>query len=472
MPVWIHFQIGIFIYFKNKNMKTIINDQKEFFKKGNTKSIPFRKEQLKKLKTLLKQNEKLLDEAIYKDFKKSSFDNYTNELSLLYKDVDEALCHIDNWSKTKKVSTNMVNFPSKSYIVPEALGTILVIGAWNYPYQLSFAPAIAAIAAGNTVILKPSELPINTSNIMAKIVNDNFDPHFFTVIEGGIPETTALLDEPFDKIFFTGSVPVGKIVYQAAAKNLTPVTLELGGKSPAIITPDCDLKMSVKRLIWAKYLNAGQTCIAPDYVYVHESIKDAFLKLCKNEIETTKYSFDNGNYVQIINEKNTSRLLKLIDKEKIYCGGTVDEASRYIEPTILENVSLSDEVMQDEIFGPILPVLIYHNIETVIAYIKSKPKPLSCYLFTNDKKTKNKVLTELSFGNGAINESIMQISNSNLPFGGVGESGIGSYHGESGFKTFTHYKSILEKPNWLELSLKYSPHTDTKLKIIKFLMKF
>ena len=434
-------------------MKDIIASQKAFFNNGNTKPIAFRKEQLKKLKSLLKQNEEALDNAIYKDFKKSSFDNYTNELSLLYHDIDEALNNLSYWSKPKKVGTNLVNFPSKSYIIPEPLGISLIIGAWNYPYQLSFAPAIAAIAAGNTVVLKPSELPIHTSNLMAKLVNENFDPNFFKVIEGGVPETTELLNQPFDKIFFTGSVPVGKIVYQAAAKNLIPVTLELGGKSPAVIAPECDLKMSVKRLIWAKYLNAGQTCIAPDYVYVHESIKEAFLTACKKEIEKAKYSFENGNYVQIINEKNTLRLTELIDKEKIYYGGKFDVANRYIEPTILENIILSDKVMEEEIFGPILPFMTYINLDEIIPIIKSKPKPLSCYVFTNDKKIKNRILTELSFGNGAINEAIMQVSNSNLPFGGVGASGIGSYHGESGFKTFSHYKSILQKSNWFEPTL-------------------
>ena len=436
MPVRLFKQAFLFTKKTTTIMKEIVALQKVFFNNGTTKSIAFRKEQLKKLKSLLQKNEKALDLAIYKDFKKSSFDNYTNELSLLYHDIDEALNNLSDWSKPKKVGTNLVNFPSKSYIIPEPLGISLIIGAWNYPYQLSFAPAIAAIAAGNTVVLKPSELPIHTSNLMAKLVNENFDPNFFKVIEGGVPETTELLNQPFDKIFFTGSVPVGKIVYQAAAKNLIPVTLELGGKSPAIIAPDCDLKMSVKRLIWAKYLNAGQTCIAPDYVYVHESIKEAFLTACKKEIKKAKYSFENGNYVQIINEKNTLRLTELIDKEKIYYGGKFDVANRYIEPTILENIILSDKVMEEEIFGPILPVMTYTNLDEIIPIIKSKPKPLSCYVFTNDKKIKNRILTEISFGNGAINEAIMQVSNSNLPFGGVGASGIGSYHGESGFKTF------------------------------------
>ena len=452
-------------------MKEIIDNQKKFFNTNQTKPLSFRISQLKKLKEVLQKNEAALDNAIYNDFKKSSFDNYTNELSLLYNDIDEAIQNLKKWAATKKVSTNLVNFPSKSYIMPEPLGTTLIIGAWNYPYQLSFAPAIAAIAAGNTVILKPSELPVATSSLMAKLVNENFDPHFFKVIEGGIPETTLLLEQKFDKIFFTGSVPVGKIVYAAAAKNLTPVTLELGGKSPTIVAADCDLKMTAKRLIWAKYLNAGQTCIAPDYVYVHKSIQKDFLNECKKEIENAHYCFENENYVQIINTKNCERLIQLIDTKKIFHGGNHDISNRYIEPTLLENVKEEDEIMKDEIFGPILPVLSYTDLTSIISKIKERPKPLSCYVFTKDKDLKKRILNEISFGSGAINESIMQISNSNLPFGGVGESGIGSYHGESGFKTFSHYKSILEKSNWIEFPLKYFPHTARKLKIIKFLMK-
>lgn len=452
-------------------MKTIINNQRTFFNKNTTKEITFRINQLSKLKNILKANESVLNDAIYQDFKKSPFDNYTNELSLLYKDIDEAIKNIKKWSKRKRVSTNIVNLPAKSYILPEPLGVTLIIGAWNYPYQLSFSPAIAAIAAGNTVILKPSELAKNTSAIIAKLINENFNPDFFLVIEGGIPETTALLNEKFDKIFFTGSVPVGKIVYQAAAKNLTPVTLELGGKSPAIVTENCNLKMTAKRLIWAKFLNSGQTCIAPDYVFVHESIKNAFLTECKIAIEQSNYSFENSNYVQIINEQNTKRLVSLIEKEKIFYGGNYNINERYIQPTLLQNIDVEDKIMQDEIFGPILPVLSYTNINKVISYIKSKPKPLSCYLFTDDKKTKEKITNEISFGNGGINEAIMQITNSNLPFGGVGDSGLGAYHGEEGFRTFSHYKSILEKPTWIELNLKYYPHTLKKLKIIKLLLK-
>ncbi|CAM3937644.1 MULTISPECIES: aldehyde dehydrogenase [Flavobacterium] len=453
-------------------MKTQVSNQQVFFSNNKTKDINFRIEQLKKLKSIIQENESLLNKAIYLDFKKSSFDNYTNELSLIYKDIDEAVKKIKKWSSKKSVRTNIVNLPAKSYIIPEPLGTTLIIGAWNYPYQLSFSPAVAALAAGNTVILKPSELAKNTSQAIAKIVNENFSPNYFLVIEGGIPETTALLDEKFDKIFFTGSVPVGKIVYQAAAKNLTPVTLELGGKSPAIMTKNSNLKIGVKRLIWAKFLNSGQTCIAPDYVFVHESIKESFLSECKVAIEKSNYSFENNNYVQIINKRNTNRLIDLIEEEKIFYGGNYNINERYIQPTLLHNINTNDKVMNNEIFGPILPVLTYNNIQETIDYIKSKPKPLSCYVFTNDKKTKERILNEISFGNGAINDAIMQITNDKLPFGGVGESGIGSYHGEEGFKTFSHYKSILEKSTWFELNLKYFPQTLRKLKIIKFLLKF
>ena len=451
-------------------MQELVEAQKKFFNTNATKGIAFRIDQLKKLENLLRENEELLHQAIYEDFKKSSFENYTAEISLLYHDIKEAVKNVRKWSSKKRVATNLANLPAKSYIIPEPLGTSLIIGAWNYPYQLSLAPAIAAIAAGNTVILKPSELPINTSNAMAKLINENFDPGFFRVVEGGVAETTALLDQRFDKIFFTGSIAVGKIVYQAAAKNLVPVTLELGGKSPAIITENCDLKMTVKRLIWGKFLNAGQTCIAPDYVMVHTAIKDRFLEMAKNEIEASRFEVEEDNYVQIINEAHMHRLIDLIDVHKVFVGGKYNLEARIIEPTILKDVSFDDKIMKDEIFGPILPVINYGNLDTAIAQIKSMPKPLACYVFTKDKQVKQKILNEIPFGGGAINDTIMHIANSNLGFGGVGDSGIGSYHGEHGFRTFSHYKGILEKATWIEPELKYYPHTKTKLKWIKRLI--
>lgn len=452
-------------------MEDIVKKQREFFNSNQTKTIDFRIQQLKKLRKLLTDNESLLNDAIYADFKKSAFDTFTNELALLYIDIDEAIRHVKKWAKRKSVKTNILNFPAKSYIIPEPLGVSLIIGAWNYPYQLSIAPAIASIGAGNTIILKPSELPNETSKLMAKLINENFDPAYFIVIEGGISETTELLKQRFDKIFFTGSVPVGKIIYQAAAKYLTPVTLELGGKSPAIVTDDRHLEVIVKRLVWAKFLNAGQTCIAPDYVLVPQALEQRFLELVKKEIEKENFSVQNGNYIQIINTKNMHRLANLLDTEKVYYGGNYDEQSRIFEPTIMHQVNFDDKVMQEEIFGPILPVITYQTLDAAIAKIKEGEKPLSCYIFTSNNTLKNKLLNELSFGGGAINDAIMHITNSNLPFGGVGESGIGSYHGEYGFKTFSHHKSILEKLTWIEPNLKYFPHSKLKLWWIKLLLR-
>jgi aldehyde dehydrogenase (NAD+) len=453
-------------------MNDIVSKQRTFFYTHKTKAIQFRLAQLNKVAALLKSNEDLLYQAIYEDFKKSKFDTYVTELALLYQDIKEAKRNIRKWSKIKRVGTNMLNFPARSYIIPEPLGVCLVIGAWNYPYQLTLAPVIAAIAAGNTVVIKPSEMSPKTSALMAKLINENFDSGFLKVVEGGILETTALLECKYDKIFFTGSPQVGKIIYQAAAKNLTPVTLELGGKSPAIITADSNLKMTVKRMVWAKFINAGQTCIAPDYVLVHKSVEKRLLELLKLEIEKENFSIENGNYTQIINERNLNRLSDMFSSENVFVGGKIDTLSRTIEPTVLQDIKYTDNVMKEEIFGPILPVISYQNIEEAIQYVNDNPKPLACYVFTNNNQVKKKILNEISFGGGAVNDAIMHIANSNLPFGGVGNSGIGSYHGEAGFKSFSHYKSILDKSNLMELSLKYYPHSKGKLSWIQQFMKF
>jgi len=452
-------------------METIIAKQREFFNGNVTKEIGFRRDQLKKLRKLIKDYEPKLNEAIYKDFKKSAFDNYSCEIAILYAEIDEALSKVKAWAKIHKVKTNLLNFPARSYVIPEPFGVSLIMGAWNYPYQLSLAPAIAAIAAGNTVILKPSEVPAETSHVMAEMVNKHFDPAFFKVVEGGVEETQELLKLRFDKIFFTGSVNVGRIVYQSAAIHLTPVTLELGGKSPAIILDDCNLKMCVKRLIWAKFLNAGQTCIAPDYVLISESLKKRFLELAVKEIEKEKYAIENQNYVQIINDRNVQRLSKMLDKDKIYYGGSVDIEKRIIEPTLMDNVTFDDVVMQEEIFGPILPVITFKSLDKAILEVKKREKPLSCYVFTQNKRLRNKILREVSFGGGAVNDAIMHISNSNMPFGGTGQSGMGSYHGIFGFQTFSHFKSILDKPTWFESNLKYFPHTATKEKLMKLMFR-
>ncbi len=379
--------------------------QKKFFADGKTLALAVRKTQLKKLKEILQANEERLYEAIYADFCKSTFDTYTTEIAILYQEIDEAISNLTKWAKTKKVTTNWVNFPAKSFVMKEPLGVTLIIGAWNYPYQLLLAPAVAAIAAGCSAVLKPSELSSATSALMSELINQHFDPGLLRVIEGGVTETTELLTLSWNKIFFTGSVRVGRIVYAAAAKNLVPVTLELGGKSPAVITEDCNLNMTVKRLVWAKYLNAGQTCIAPDYVMVHKNIAEAFIGAMRSEISKECFSIENGNYVQIINNHNLSRLSALIEPEQVAIGGRVDEKDRVIEPTVLYPSSFQSKAMQEEIFGPILPVIVYNQLETVVDQINEAPKPLAAYIFTSNATTRDYFLTKVPFGGGAVNDA-------------------------------------------------------------------
>lgn len=441
--------------------------QRQFFLRDETKKIAFRKAQLKKLKEVLTNNQQLLYDAIYKDFRKSEFETIETELAFVYHEIDLAIRRLDEWSERKYVPTNFVNFPAKSFIIPEPLGVSLVMGAWNYPYQLSLAPAVAALAAGNTVVLKPSEIPVHSSAALAKIINENFSSAYFHVIEGGVEATTAVLKEQFDKIFFTGSTAVGKIVYEAAAKHLTPVTLELGGKSPGIVLADADIHRTAQRLVWAKFLNAGQTCIAPDYILVDKRVEKKLLKALKAQVIQHYSEKEQSNYVQIINDKHFDRLQKLIDPAKVYHGGQHNKAERYIAPTILQNVSFDDAVMQEEIFGPLLPVITFDQLEQAIALIKARPKPLSCYIFSKSTKTVDYLLNTLSFGGGAANDAVMHISNGDLPFGGVGQSGMGNYHGEAGFRTFSHYKSILHKPFWFEAKIKYAPYSRLKQWLIK-----
>jgi len=452
-------------------MKELVAQQRQFFNSHTTKDISFRIKQLTSLEDVLNDNIELLDRAIYNDFKKSSYENYMTEIGIVLYDIKQAKKKLTRWSSKQRVKTNLGNFPAKSYIIPEPLGVTLIISSWNYPYQLSLAPIVAAIAAGNTIILKPSEISSQTSSLMASILNEAFDPNFLKVIQGGVQETTELLKQKFDKIFFTGSTTVGKIIYKAAAEHLTPVTLELGGKSPVIITKDANIKMAAKRIVWGKFLNAGQTCIAPDYLYVDAQISESLLKALTKEIEKARYSFENGNYVQIINERNFDRLATLLDPSKIYCGGHTEKAQRYIAPTLPHTISFDDKIMQEEIFGPILPVLTFTDLNEAVKNVQLLPKPLSCYVFTSSEQVKNKIIKEISFGGGAINDTIMHISNPNLPFGGVGSSGFGSYHGQAGFNCFSNFKSILDKPTWYESSLKYAPYTQKKLAIIKKLLK-
>jgi len=453
--------------------QNILAKQKEFFLLNQTKPLKYRIKQLKILKLALKDNEKYFYEAIYEDFSKSKFETYATELSLIYSEINIAVKKLKQWAKPIKKSTNLANLPGKSFVLPEPLGNILIIGAWNYPFQLSLVPLVSAIAAGNTVILKPSELSKNASAIMAKILNRVFIPDVVRVFEGGVKETQELLAMKFDKIFFTGSIPVGKKIYEYAAKNMTPVTLELGGKSPTFVLEDANLKMTAKRIVWGKFLNAGQTCVATDYILVDKKVEKQLLEEIKKQIQVQFPTFETipENYVQIINERNFDRLLNLIDKEKIYFGGESDRAKRLIEPTVLHNVGFDDEIMKTEIFGPLLPVISFENIEDAIEEVKKQSSPLALYVFAKNKKIIRKIHNELSFGGGAINDSVMHLTNHSLPFGGIGFSGQGNYHGYAGFQTFSHFKSILKKSFLFEPPLKYAPYSDSKMNWLRRLIE-
>ena len=452
------------------DFQNILSDQRNLFNSQKTKNLKFRKMYLEKLKEVLLKNEELLYDSIYKDFGKSKFDTFTTEISFVLKDIDYFLKNINSLAKPKKVRTNLANQLGSSKIYPEPLGCTLVIGAWNYPYQLSLSPVVAALAAGNTCILKPSEIAENTMKAMAKIINENFPKDYFYVAEGGIEETTEILKLKFDKIFFTGSPKVGQIIYEAAAKHLTPVTLELGGKSPAIVTSSANFEVAAKRIVWGKFLNAGQTCVAPDYILVDEKVKDSFLDSLQSYIQKFNYHSESENYTQIINQRNFDRLVNLIDQEKVYFGGKTDAAKRYIEPTIMHDVTWNDKVMQEEIFGPILPVLTFKNFNEALLQIAAYEKPLSAYLFSDNSEEKEEFTTKISFGGGCINDVVMHLSNDYLPFGGVGNSGIGNYHGKYGFDAFSHQKAVLDRATWGEPDLKYPPYNDKKLNWIKKLL--
>ena len=452
------------------NFEEILADQRTFFNSLKTRPLQFRKRNLEKLREVIRKNEDFLYEAVYKDFSKSKFDTYTTEISFILKDIEYYLKNLNSLAKPKKVKTNLANQLGKSRIYTDPLGCTLVIGAWNYPYQLSLSPMVAALAAGNTCILKPSEVAENSMKAIAKIINENFPKEYLFVAEGGVEEITEILKLKFDKIFFTGSTKVGQIVYEAAAKNLTPVTLELGGKSPAIVTSSADFEVAAKRIVWGKFLNAGQTCVAPDYILVDEKVKDSFLDALKAQIQKFNYQPGAEHYTQIINQRNFERLIQFIDQEKIYLGGNYDLQKRYIEPTILHNVNWDDNVMQEEIFGPILPVLTFKNFNEALLKISEKEKPLAAYLFTKNPEEKEQFKSKISFGGGCINDVVMHLSNDHLPFGGVGNSGIGNYHGKFGFDTFSHQKSVLERVTWGEPDIKYPPYSEKKLNWIKKLL--
>lgn len=449
-------------------------DSKAFFNTQQTKDISFRKEQLKKLSKAIKSYESDILEALYTDLGKNKVEAYATEIGITLKSIKNARKELKNWTKTKNVDTPLYLFPTKSYIKKEPYGTVLIIAPFNYPFQLVFEPLIGAIAAGNTAIIKPSELTPNVARVIKRLINETFDANYIEVIEGGIEETQTLIHLPFDYVFFTGSENVGKIVYQAASENLVPVTLEMGGKSPVIVDETANIKVASERICFGKFTNAGQTCVAPDYILVHESVKDDLITaLSKTLREFYGQNIQQSpDYGRIVNLKHYHRLTSLLNSAQmnIVFGGHSDEDERYIEPTLLDHVTNDSAIMQEEIFGPILPILTYQSLDEAIAFIHQRPKPLSLYLFSEDENATQRVINELSFGGGAINDTLMHLANPKLPFGGVGPSGMGRYHGKYSFDTFTHEKSYIFKSTRLESGVHLPPYKG-KFKYIKAFFK-
>ncbi|RAJ17192.1 aldehyde dehydrogenase [Olleya aquimaris] len=451
----------------------LVNNQKNFFKTRQTLDVTYRRDLLKKLLEELISREHQITEALYKDFKKPEFESVLTETAIVIQDLKLTIKKLKLWAKPKRVFPSLLNFPSSDYLYSEPYGTVLVIAPWNYPYQLAIAPLVGAIAAGNTVVLKPSELTPNTSNLINEIVKKVFKPEHATVIQGGVEVSTNLLEQQWGYIFFTGSVNVGKIVAKAAAPNLTPVTLELGGKNPCIIDETANIKLTAKRIVWGKFVNAGQTCIAPDYILIEQSKKEAFYKAIQAEIDEA-YSTtpqDSKDFARIINKKNFDRLSKMLVDENCIIGGQTDADNLYISPTLIDEPKLDSEVMKDEIFGPILPVISYENETDLERIILSYNKPLSLYVFSTNSAKAKQLMKRFSFGGGCINDTIIHFANHRLPFGGVGNSGIGAYHGQHTFDTFSHKKAVVKKGNWLDLPMRYAPYKG-KVGVIRKILKW
>ena len=436
-------------------------------------NINFRKETLIKLLNTVIIHENEIIQALHDDFKKPAFESVLTETSQVVLELKHVIKNMKKWAKPRRVFPSLLNFPSKDYIYKEPYGKVLIIAPWNYPFQLALYPLISAVAAGNQVVVKPSELTPKTSEIIVKIIHKVFDKNHVEVIEGGIEVSQKLLSERWDYIFFTGSVAVGKIVAKAAAKNLTPVTLELGGKNPCIIDETANLKLAAKRIVWGKFVNAGQTCIAPDYILIQKNMKKHFVNFLKEEI-TKAYGEnpeESPDFARIINAKNWQRLVDLIEPEKVVFGGESNPKDNYIAPTLVEETALESPIMQEEIFGPILPILTYKKESEIAAVISRFEKPLALYVFSENPGFQKRIIQNYSFGGGCVNDTIIHFANKRLPFGGVGHSGIGAYHGNLSFNTFSHQKSIVKKANWLDLPLRYAPYQD-KLATIRKILKW
>lgn len=435
--------------------------------------IENRKKKLIKLLNKINFYESKIIDALYKDFKKPPFEAFVTEINIVKEDLKYTIKNMEKWAKPKRVLPSLLNFPSSDFIYSEPYGKILIISPWNYPFQLALSPVIAAFAAGNQVTLKPSELTPNTSSLLSKIVREVFDIQEVVAVLGDAELAKSLLEKKWDYIFFTGSVPVGKKVYEAAAKHLTPVTLELGGKNPCIVDETGSIELKAKRIVWGKFINAGQTCIAPDFILVKSSVKEEFIKHLILEIE--KAYTDNPqlspDFCRIINKKNWSRLKDLLENQNILHGGITDEDDCYLAPTLVDQPSMQSSLMKDEIFGPILPILVYDTFEDLKRIILPLPKPLSLYVFTENEPFSERCIQHFSYGGGCVNDTIIHFGNHRLPFGGVGNSGIGAYRGKRSFQTFTHQKAIVKRKNWLDVTFRYAPYGN-KLKRLKNILKW
>ena len=456
-----------------KEIHDIVDRQRKYFQTGATLSADMRIAGLRRLYTAVSQRETEIREALKKDLGKSGFESYMCETGMVLEEISYMLKHIRSFSREKRRRTPLAQFHSRSYQKPSPYGVTLIMSPWNYPFMLTLSPLVDALAAGNTAVVKPSAYSPHTSRLILDILSQCFEPRYVAVVTGGRAENTCLLQEHFDYIFFTGSQSVGKEVMRKAAEHLTPITLELGGKSPCIVDKTANLKLAAKRIVFGKYLNCGQTCVAPDYVYCHRSVKDQLLKEVQDQIRKQygSHPLDNPDYGKIINEKHFDRILGLIEETKVIHGGSSDRKALRIEPTVLDNVRFSDPVMQEEIFGPVMPVLVFDSLEEVIARINSMPHPLALYFFTSDKAAAKEITSRCGFGGGCINDTIIHLATTEMGFGGFGESGMGAYHGKTGFDTFTHYKSIVDKKTWLDLPIRYQPYRQLHEKMVRFFLK-
>lgn len=445
--------------------------QRTYFNTGATRTAAFRRQALERLRAALLEHEEELNAALLADLNKAPAESYFTETGMVLEELRFQLKHFEKWARPRRVTTPLAQFPSRGELLPEPYGCVLIMAPWNYPVQLCLIPLVGAIAAGNCAVVKPSAYAPASSAAIAKLLGEIFPPEFVAVVEGGRAENQALLEQKFDYIFFTGSPAVGREVMAAGAKNLTPVTLELGGKSPVIVDSTADIPLAARRIAFGKVLNAGQTCVAPDYLLLHRSVKDAFVREYRRALEEF---FPGGDYEElpcIVNDKHFRRASFLLAEQRVLIGGETDATRRFIAPTLLDETDPAAPVMQEEIFAPILPMLCWQEREEVVRFVQSRPKPLALYLFTRDREMEGAVFDRCSFGGGCVNDTIVHLACSGLPFGGVGNSGMGSYHGKQSFDTFTHYRSVLKKANWLDLPMRYHPYSGEKLRWIKRFLK-